>query len=173
MSFAKAVARAGSLAALLAAARRGDVFARAADFFMNGRSTRRTDRNIPSAWWADAHDINPAAGRATFVMGGPIEGASYELLAIGIEVESAAVEALWPVESKPPGLPRGPRPSAAWEKVQPHFDKLVDQEGPFPSLGSARDSVKLFLTEKNLSRLDDRTIERWINRHRPHWVRGA
>jgi hypothetical protein len=33
--------------------------------------------------------------------------------------------------------------------------------------------VKLWLEDQNLGRMHDRTIERWINKHRPNWVEGG
>ena len=159
MSFAKAVARAGSLEDLLVRMRDMQVASRAADFFMNGNSTKRADRNIPHDWWAEdvAHDINPAAGRAVFRLNAGIEGANFDEVAIGIEIEGAAVDALWLAKQKPSGGKRGKKPYPFWAKVQLHFDNLVSREGPFPSLGSARESVKLWLKGKRLVQPDDRT----------------
>jgi hypothetical protein len=98
---------------------------------------------------------------------------AHKVFAVEIELELAAVEALRPTKPTPPRRKSGAKPSASWAKVQLHFDGLVDREGAFPSLGSARDSVKLFLKNNQLGQLDDRTVERWINEHRPHWVGGA
>jgi hypothetical protein len=78
-----------------------------------------------------------------------------------------------PSESPPPAESKhssaGAKPSVVWDTVDPHFDTLVETDGPYPSLGSARENVKLFLKEKQLSVLDDRTIERHITGKKPHW----
>jgi len=80
-----------------------------------------------------------------------------------------APQATSPAKSSVPKRNPGQRPSDDWTKIAAHFDK----EKPFPSLGRARDAVKGFLTEKELSLMHDRTIERWIMKNRSHWIRGA
>jgi hypothetical protein len=181
MPEAEALARADSFEALLPHLREGRILARCNGIYLPSGQAASGPRDIRPEWWAEAR-IDPATARVILTTPGlrvvspgspPSPPKTREVFAIGIEFERAAVDALWPVKPKPPRRPAGTKPSVAWAKVQPHFDKLVDREGPFPSLGSARDSVKLFLDEKKLGQLDDRTIERWINKHRPHWVRGA
>jgi hypothetical protein len=166
----EALTRAGSFEALRPHLCAGTILARHNGLYLwPGGGAVTAD--IRPDWWATAR-IDPTTGRVTFTRMF-FSGVRNEVFAIGIELERAAVEALWPAKAKSSESRRGAKPSAAWAKVQPHFDHLVDCDGPFPSLGSARESVKLLLKEKKLGRLNDRTIERWINKHRPQWVRGA
>jgi hypothetical protein len=84
-----------------------------------------------------------------------------------------AKKATKPAAKTPAPARRGRKPSPIWEeRVAPHFDKIVKDE-PFPSLGSARDSVKLWMKGQKLAQFDDRTVERWIKKYRLHWFRGA
>jgi hypothetical protein len=101
ISFAEAVVRAGSLEALRPHLLAGRIMARYSHlcFWPGGE----VDNTLPTtlidpSWWADdfAHNIKPEAGRAEFTTDLGNE------LAIGIELERAAVDALWPVNSKQP-----------------------------------------------------------------------
>ena len=169
MPWDEALKRAGSLDALRPHLCAGSILARHNGLYLwPGGGPVTAD--IRPNWWAGAR-IDPATGRVIFTRPWS-SGGTREIFAIGLEVERAT-ERLFPAKPKPAESRRGAKPSAAWAKVQPHFDHLVDRDGPFPSLGSARDSVKLLLKEKKLGRMDDRTIERWIRKHRPQWVRGA
>jgi hypothetical protein len=71
----------------------------------------------------------------------------------------------------------GQKFSPVWLKVAPHFDVLVKKKGknggPFVSLGRARDGVLLFMEKEKFAKMHPRTIERWIRKHRPNWVREA
>jgi hypothetical protein len=91
----EAVRQAGSLDALTRVLREGSVFARHNGLYQNGRIWR-PGAPIASSWWAESavRDINPEAGRATFVM--DVLGVSVPLVAIGIEVERAALFAVFP-----------------------------------------------------------------------------
>jgi hypothetical protein len=186
MPWDEALKRAGSLEALRPHLCAGNILARhnGLYYWPDGKA-RSGPGNITRGLWADAR-VDPATQRVIFTMLALVRmfwadsrpddppPLTEEVFAIGIELERTAVEALFPAAPKPSGRKRGAKPSAAWAKVQPHFDHLVDRNGPFPSLGSARDAVKLFLEEKRLGLMDDRTIERWINRHRPQWrLEGA
>jgi hypothetical protein len=65
----------------------------------------------------------------------------------------------------------GNPPHPIWsELVEPHFDDEVKRNGPFPSLGKARDAVIGLLQEKKKAVPHDRTIERHIRKYRPGWV---
>ena len=67
ISFAAAVARAGSLEAVLACLRAGDVMAYHGGLYNeDGRLFRRKDDHIPVEWWKTARDIDPAASRVWF-----------------------------------------------------------------------------------------------------------
>jgi hypothetical protein len=57
----------------------------------------------------------------------------------------------------------GRRLSEFWKKVAPHMDDKVTREGPFPTLGSARDFAL------GIGNLDGRAVERGIKNHFPHW----
>jgi hypothetical protein len=49
---------------------------------------------------------------------------------------------------------------------------VVKEKGPFLSFNHAYAEVTLFLEERKLGKMDERTVERWIAKHRPHWIRG-
>ena len=98
ISFAAAVARAGSLEAVLARLRAGDVMAYHAGLYnKDNRPIRRKDDRIPVEWWKTAHDIDPAASQAWFRRY-IIDDMTTPILAIGIELEAGAADALWPPE---------------------------------------------------------------------------
>ena len=158
----------------------GSILARHKGLYaLPGGEAVRGPGDIPPGLWTTAR-FDPATGRvilATAISSlgwdGPL--VARKVFAVEIELERAAVEALWPVKPKPPRrhaavrsrqLPgrRSSLTSTSWSIAQ----------GPFPSLGSARDSVKLLLRRRrSLANCDDRTVERWINKHRPHWVTGG
>ena len=76
--------------------------------------------------------------------------------------------------TKPPALSPGQRDSPVWrETIVPHFDPLAEKNGPFPSLGSASEAVRLYLEGQNLNQMDPRTRERWIKKNRPDWFKWA
>jgi hypothetical protein len=55
--------------------------------------------------------------------------------------------------------------------VEPHFDAEVRRNGPFPSLGKAREAVKSLLQDREKAAPHDRTIERRLNAYRSGWFR--
>ncbi len=183
MSFAKAVAGAGSFEDLCALVREKHIVSRAADFFMNRSSTKRADRNIPHDWWAKdvAHDIDPAAGRACFSLDDANFGA-YELLAIGIEFERGPVDARWPVMPKPVAAARkgktsvdkkktsaaGTKESPLWKaNIVPHLKTLFPGK-PYPSKNESFHAAKDWLF-KNHKTMVDSTVREGIKRHFPEW----
>jgi hypothetical protein len=92
----------------------------------------------------------------------------------GSQISFKASKKLWPQPTSPSKPARnrpGAKESAAWAKVRPHFDDWINRKGPFPSLGSARTAVVVFLEKQKLAPLDDRTIERWIKKNRPRWFK--
>ena len=178
MSLQEAVERAGSFEALLPHLRAGGILARADHFrYWDGAPVKLPSRDIDPVLWDAVCSNDPARGRVGFEMG-PYD---IDIIAIGVELERAAVEALFPAMTVPePVTPKPPTPepvrskggarrSVLWDKIEPHFDSVVGGAGPFPSLGSARESVRLWLKEKKLASLHNRTIERHINKHRRHW----
>src|SRR2546430_11805532 len=72
----------------------------------------RPTPDIMPSWWAHAHDIDAAAGRARFTMA-LADAVTYEVLAVGIGLERDAVEALWLAATVP-----APR-----HKSKPKFEK--------------------------------------------------
>jgi hypothetical protein len=96
MRLAEAVKRAGSLADLMPAVRDGRIMTHHNGLYSwpECDPIKCKDQALPATWWEDAHDVDPAAGRAQFTREAP--WGPYRLLAIGIELERAAIEALWP-----------------------------------------------------------------------------
>jgi hypothetical protein len=160
MPLQEAVRRAGALETLLSPLWEGRILARHGGLYVRstGGPVKTTSPHIPSAWWKHARDIDPKAGRAIFPMD------FFEVLAIGIELEAAAVEALWP---KPPGRKRGAKPLPVWPKVFAHLDAEVTANGRFPSLAAAADAAALWLKDHKFAVPDPRTIERKIKELRP------
>jgi hypothetical protein len=159
----KAVARVGSLEALLPLLRDGRVLALHAGLFTwpAGGPVKTADFNIAPSWWKGATNIDPEAGRAVFEMDW------FKALAIGIEIERAPLEALVPAQV---GRKRGAKPSPVWLKIFAHFDAQVATKGQFPNLNSAAEAVHAWLKEQKLVVLNLRTIERGIEKNRPNWI---
>ena len=97
ISFATAVARAGSLEAVLARLRAGDVMAyHGGLYYKDNRPRRRKDDLIPVEWWKTAHDINPAASQVSFHLY-VIDDNTIPIRAMEI-VDASAANTLWPPE---------------------------------------------------------------------------
>jgi hypothetical protein len=95
-------------------------------------------------------------------------------ITVAMELPAADPAAAGPLPSKLEKSKGGSNPLPIWsEIVAPHFDKETKQKGPFDSLGKARDAIKLELETRGKAVPDDRTIERWINRHRADWIKGG
>src|SRR5262249_58177376 len=128
MSLRDAVARASSFADdLLPHLKEARIMARAEGFYTSeGKPWKGApaDGRIPADWWAQLCSVDPAANRATFrvvvfSMAGPgphdkVESFTDDILAIGVELESAAAEALWPAKSPVPHA-GGRDPDHNWE----------------------------------------------------------
>jgi hypothetical protein len=118
MSLRDAVAWASSFDALLPHLKRGRIAARASGGFYNlrGEPKERANDRILARWWTQLRDVDPAASRAWFYMAladqiddellqrarhpfgrNDVVITDDVLLAIGIEFERAAVEALFPI----------------------------------------------------------------------------
>ena len=179
MPFAEAVARAGSLKALRPHLFAGRIIARYSRLcFWPGGEVDNTlpTTDIDPSWWADdvAHDIEPEAGRAQFItdLGNQ--------LARGIELERAAVDALWPVKPKPPkhkqspkqsavaGAKRGPKQYAVWKPLLKHLDAMVKRGKISNPAEDAFGEAKIWLEKKERS-LSDGTLRKGIKRNRPNW----
>ncbi|QIG46669.1 hypothetical protein G5V57_02180 [Nordella sp. HKS 07] len=173
MPLHEAVARAGTLEALLPHLSTGRILACAVGFYTSeGSPVQQKDRRIPASWWGNAHDIDPPTGRAYFSMGlAAIDDkvVTYDILVIGIKFERAAVDALWSVKPKAPGRKRGVKPSPIWQQIFRHFDPVVDCDGRFPSVYSAASTVEAWL-KKNNKNLSRSAIERGISKYRPDWI---
>jgi hypothetical protein len=176
MPFAEALARAGSLEALLPVLIAGDATARAKDFLVNGCSRRRKDRTIPRTWWKlqDIESADLPIGRAKFRIS-LIDEITIPMTVIGIEIEKAPIITRWP--TKPAKLPvsaPGKRPSPIWQLIFQHFDDEVTLVGRFPNLNSAATAVEAWLKEdESRAQLDFSTLKRGIKKHRPDWFDRA
>jgi hypothetical protein len=177
MPLEEAVVRAGSFETLRPYLREARIFARCTEWrtWPDGGSTKPSDRNIHPTSWNDAHDIDPVAGTAVFrfVLAdfGDDKYVTYELLAIGIEVVRAMVEALFPAKPKPPkppGSKRGPKQSAAWKPLLKHLDAMVKRGKLSNPTEDAFDEARRWL-EKNNRSLSDGTLRKGLKRNRPDW----
>jgi hypothetical protein len=123
MPFREAVARAGTLETLLSALRAGRVMARYSRLYSwpEVGAIKQPTTDIMPSWWAHAHDIDPAAARARFTMA-LADSVTYEVLAVGIELERDAVEALWPAATVPAPRHAGTERKAK-SKSKPKFEK--------------------------------------------------
>jgi hypothetical protein len=184
MPFAEALKRAGSLEALLPHLREGRILARHKGLFTWPEARPKSGPgNIRPEWWANAR-VDPATGRVILTTPGsritsagrpPPPPTIREVFAIGIELEGAAVETLFPVATvsaplKPPGRKSGAKPSPVWQQIFDYFDPLVASKGKFHSLGSAASSVEAWLREdKRRVKLHHSTLKRGIQNNRPDW----
>jgi len=141
------VARAGDVEAVRAALIEGRVVARATTFLPAGGKVPDV---IDPIWWTDAK-IYTVASRAIFKMALANFGdttVTYELTAIGVELEPDAVEGLWPkVETPaatkplpipPTGAPTpspkqgrkaGTKPKFDWDAIQAHCHQCFNDNG--------------------------------------------
>jgi hypothetical protein len=178
MPFAEALARAGSLEALLSVLMTGDAMARAADFLVNGRSTRRADRSIPSAWWKNqnGYDLDPAAGRAKFRTS-LIDEITIAMTAIGIEIEAAPLTARWPAKPITAKRHRGGRiPDHDWEGAARYIDALVRDGGPLPRnrdgeliIARVVDLMTQWFIKHDVRAPNPSSIYRWIRENPRSW----
>lgn len=161
MPLQEAVRQAGSFDALRPSLRAGRIFARGdLSAWPGGGLVKTPSPHIPPQWWEDGdiRSIDVASGRVFFIMDW------HDVLAIGVELERAAVEAQWP---KPAGRKRGAKPLPVWPKVFAHLDAEVAANGRFPSLAAAADAAALWLKDHKFAVPDPRTIERKIKKLRP------
>jgi hypothetical protein len=144
MPLAAAVARAGSLEALLPVLLTGHAFARCAEWrTWPGGSSTTGDRSIHPDWWAEhtLHEIDPVAGRAIFTIGSPLNNTAIEneetdfewqLVAIGLEVERGPVDKQWPVKPKPPRSKRTAEAGRQRRRVLQALKKRYPPDGKVP-----------------------------------------
>jgi hypothetical protein len=139
MPWDEALTRAGSLDALRPHLSAGSILARHSGLYSWPKGGAvRGPANISPGLWAEAR-IDPASERVIFTTvlffvaesdSPPVTG---ERFAIGIELERAAVEKLFPVA--PEASPRhagGRDPDNDWEGAARHVDDWVAAHGPLP-----------------------------------------
>lgn len=168
------VMRAGSFDDVRPRLGRGDIMSRAAGFYTLGGAPReRADNRIPPRWWEwQRRDVDPAAGRASFNMelGDRIadellQRARYPgldfyhhlvdhvLVAIGIELERGAVEALWPGAIT--------LVDASWPKVVAPVEALRSEtSAPAPKHAGGR-------PPEHKWEVAARNVDRWVADHEP------
>jgi hypothetical protein len=63
------------------------------------------------------------------------------------------------------------RASRGYEIVAPVIDDMVKDKdkGPFPSLGSAAEAMRVLLKGRQLAEMSPSARKRWIKKHRPDW----
>ena len=172
MPFAEAVARAGSLEALLVPVREGRIPAR-------GRwASDGSKLNLTQTWWNEgvAHDIDPAAGQAKFWTS-PIEGLDIAELVIGIEFWRATVEALWPANiEQPQSAPESPlstdaRERPEWKEFLVPLLNVLRDENQLPNKAAAYRAVERCLTGRGVT-MSKSSIYEGLNRHHADWWRA-
>ncbi len=173
MSLREAVERAGSLDALLPLLVQGLILARATHFleWPSGAPIKLPSLDIGPIWWGTVRTIDPDTGRVCFATD------FFEVMAIGVALERAAVEATWPaaVAVRHPG---GKPPDHAWEDAARHVDSWVKDHGPLPRHKSGKQSgrplvaraVELmteYFDNNEPATPEPESIYRWI-RDNPH-----
>jgi hypothetical protein len=140
MPWDEALMRAGSLDALRPHLGAGSILARHHGlYYWPGGGARSGPGNITRGLWADAR-VDPATGRVIFTMPALVRFVdsdrppiTSEVFAIGIELERAAVETLFPVATVPTPRHAGGRdPDNDWEGATRHVDDWVTAHGPLP-----------------------------------------
>jgi hypothetical protein len=172
MPFREAVARAGTFEALLPALSDGRIRARAADFYNgpSGGAVNRADHSIYPSWWAEAR-IDAASDRGYFAM------EFFDMLAVGIELERAAVESLWPTTIVPASRHTGGRdPDHDWEGAASYVDHVVTAHGPLPRhkdgepvLARAVGLMTDWFEKNDPPAPQERSIRRWIGKNPRSW----
>jgi hypothetical protein len=177
MPFAEALARAGSLEALLPVLIAGDAMARGEDFLVNGHSIRKADdtRKISPSYWKTAHDVDPAAGRVKFQTS-PLEF-PITMVVIGVEIEAAPIMARCP--AKPVTTKRhggGRVPEHDWEGAARYIDALVRDGGPLPRnrdgeliIARAVGLMTEWFIKHDVRAPTRSTIYRWIRENPRSW----
>jgi hypothetical protein len=171
MPFREAVACAGTLETLLPVLRAGLVMAYYSCLYTwpgGGVIPRPTPNNIMPPWWAHAHDIDAAAGRARFTMD------TYEVLAVGITLERDAVEALWPAAASEPKAksktePKRTRRGKQMSRLWPVLRDLYPPDGMPPDHVKTVKVVQKVLHEYKAREMGDVSrdvIERAIGRRK-------
>jgi hypothetical protein len=208
MSLWDAITRAGSFDALLPYLQTGRIMARAAGFYtLEGALKERTDARILSRWWTQTQLLGTdlPSGRVYFemVLADQIEDemlqrklhpeldglvnyaslTSSALIAIGVELERAAVEALFPqplVPAQASQDPEAPAPAPrhpggrplewSWGAAAQHVDRSVAQHGPLPRddegtpvLADAFRLIREFFAETDPPGPNDSQIYKWLH----------
>jgi hypothetical protein len=177
MPFAKALARAGSFEALLPHLRGGRILARHKGLFTWPEARWKSGPgNIRPEWWANAR-VDPATGRVILTTPGsriisagrPLPPPTIrEVFAVGIELEAAAVERLFPAPPKPPRRTSGPKQSAVWDPLLIHLDAMIAcGKIANPAEDTFAEARRWLETSKRS--LSDDALRRGIKRNRPKW----
>ena len=121
--------------------------------------------DIDSIWWGTVRSIDQDAGRVCFAM------EFFQVMAIGVALERAAVEATWPAKASAKQSikgKRGPKQYGTWDDhLLPHLDSLF-QNGTITNTEDAFHEAKNWLEQKGLV-WADKTIREGIKRNRPDW----
>jgi len=178
MPWDEALKRAGSLEALRPHLCAGSILAHRAGLYgLPGVRALGGPGTISPRWWAKAHE-DAATGRVIFTFPDRPSGFR-EVFAVGIEVERAAVERLFP--AAPVHAPRhagGRDPDNDWEGAARHVDAWVAKHGPLPRRKDGKPivarAVDLMIEwfEKNEPPApEQRSIYRWLsdNPHQAWW----
>jgi hypothetical protein len=194
--FSETVRRAGSLEALLAAAREDGLMARATGGFYTAswnpyrRPGAGDDDRIPGTWWqATAPDkLEPERGRGRFAVGPAVAVSGRkthveDLWATGIEFDEHYVNARWPLPPETDKHAGGRPPEYEWEVAAAYVDRKVAAHEPLPRhkktgkpiIAQARDLMfKGFEDSQKVAPRHGRTVEQWIRdnwqRCRPWWA---
>lgn len=141
MLFQAAVKRAGSLEALLPPLRDGRILAYGElSAWPGGGQVKTPNPHIPPRWWRDDNirSINSVAGRVIF------KPDFFDVLAIGIELEEAAVLSLF---SKPPAA-SGRKPLHDWEEAFGYVAAHVAEHGKLESPVRVAELIEEYFTEQ-------------------------
>jgi hypothetical protein len=68
-------------------------------------------------------------------------------------------------------LSPGMRAYFGYEKVAPALTEIVadKDKGPYPSLNSAAEAMRVLLRDQELRQMSDSARKRWIKKHHPEW----
>jgi hypothetical protein len=153
MPWDEALTRAGSFDALRPRLQEARILARHNGLYRwSGGGRRSGPGDIQPDWWTDAR-VDLATGRVIFAipglrifwLGGPSDDrppVTSEVFAVGIELERAAVERLFPVAAAGALRHAGGRdPDNDWEGAAGHVDAWVAAHGPLPRHKDDRPTV--------------------------------
>jgi hypothetical protein len=182
MSLYEAVKRAGTLEALLPHLRGGSILSRHGGLYWPRGGAWREPGDIDSRLW-DTARVDPATGRMmfktvlTFPVGALDPPLTHDFYAVGIELESAAVDRLFPVAAVPAPRHAGGRdPDNDWEGAARHVDDWVAAHGPLPRhkdgkpiLARAVELMAEWFDKNDPPPPQERSFRRWIRKNPRSW----